>query len=64
MLCQMIQSIISGRRSLMHYFTPDTSTTHPCFKRKGVLNLKFVCTPLEMRSNERFIIIAHYETSY
>ena len=33
------------------------------FLKKGVINLKFVYTPLEMRSKKRFIIIAHYETS-
>ena len=64
MLCQMFQSIISGICSLRHYFTAGMSTTHRWFKRKGVFYLKFVYTPLGMRSQEIFIIIAHYETSY
>ena len=40
----MFLSIISGRCSLRHYFTAGTNTTHRCFKRKGVINLRFVYT--------------------
>ena len=62
MLCQMFQSIISG--DLDSGITLLQARAPPIGVLKENVSLKFVYTPPEMRLKEKFVIIAHYETSY
>ena len=62
MLYQMIQSIISGDVDSDIILPQARAPTIGVLKEN--VSLKFVYTPPEMRLKEKFVIIAHYETSY